>query len=141
MSKGLAVLAAAVGAAAAALVSAAIVSARGTAAATTKTIATTSSVDYRAVVIAHRLSGGRAPRAGISVVVSTKSGKRWTRARSRVLVGTFFWKTVTGPRAVCRLLLATAPSNPSGPPSVVVQLLQTPSLGCGRPITVLLPNS
>jgi hypothetical protein len=57
----------------------------------------------------------------------------WRRLRSSRFAGTYFWKTLTGPRALCRFELASA-----GHAHVTVQLLQSPALGCGRSQTLAL---
>ena len=66
------------------------------------------------------------------MTVSTfeRSGGRWRETNEKSLAGPYFWKTITGPLAVCRLELRTA----GGKPRALVQLLRSPSLGCG-PVT------
>jgi hypothetical protein len=115
----------------AALVVIALVTARAEAAGETKTIATTATADFRVVVKAiNRGGGGGAPPATVIVRTFERSGGSWSRTGERSLAGAYFWKTITGPLAVCRLEIRTA----GGKPRALVQLLRSPSLGCG-PVT------
>jgi hypothetical protein len=93
-------------------------------AAQTRTIAKLETVDARVVLTARRTSGGSAPDAAVTVAIYTRSGAAWKRTGSHRLTG--FWFTVTAPHALCRLAVATAKTS-----HVEVQLLQSPSLGCG----------
>ncbi|HEX4521792.1 MAG TPA: hypothetical protein VH063_19610 [Gaiellaceae bacterium] len=124
---------------AAALVSAAVVHASGQTAA--KTLADVSTVDYRAAVVADKSSGGAAPTARVNVVTYVRAGGRWQRAAARRLPGTYFWKTVTAPHAVCRFDISTAGRGVARQPGVIVQLLASPSLGCGPTATIPIPSS
>ncbi|HET8606619.1 MAG TPA: hypothetical protein VFL66_06270 [Gaiellaceae bacterium] len=73
----------------------------------TQTIATVSGTDFRAVVAARRTGGGSAPTARVTVTTYRKAGGHWRRlAVHRLADG--FWHVATGPRAICRLELATA---------------------------------
>ncbi|MGH2841079.1 MAG: hypothetical protein ACRDKY_09680 [Solirubrobacteraceae bacterium] len=58
-----------------------------------KTIATASSVDYRAVVTARQSSSGRAPTAAVTVTTYARENGRWVLAHNRRLPETYFWKT------------------------------------------------
>jgi hypothetical protein len=113
----------------------AIVAAATGATTPSKTIATTSSSDFRADLVAQRSSGGKAPTANLTVVTYERGQSAWKRLGSRRVAGTFFWKTVTGPRAICKLELATV-----GHPRVIVQTLVTPAIGCGKAATVPLSS-
>jgi hypothetical protein len=95
-----------------------------------KAVATVSNAHYRAVVRAAKTSGGAAPTAAASLVVYSRSHGSWRRTRTQSLPGTYFWKTLTAPHAVCRLHLASA--------KLSVSLLVTPSLGCAPVKTVRL---
>jgi hypothetical protein len=98
----------------------------------TKTIASTMTADFRVVVSARNLGGGGgAPAAEITVRTFERSGGAWRRTSERRLAGTYFWKTITGPLAVCRLEIRTTAAKPRFRPHAVVQLLRSPSLGCG----------
>jgi hypothetical protein len=115
----------------AALVVLALVTARADAAGEVKTIATTTTSDFRVVVsAANRGGGGGAPVATVTVRTFERSGGAWRRTNETRLAGPYFWKTVTGPLAVCKLELRTTRT-----PRAFVQLLRSPSLGCG-PVTV-----
>jgi hypothetical protein len=97
------------------------------------TIGSVSAVAVRADVTAQKTGGGAAPTAVVTVTTYRRSHGRWVKHASRRLGGTYFWKTITAPHAICRLELVTSRS-----PRVIVQLLQTPSLGCARAQTFRL---
>ena len=78
------------------------------AATATKTIATVASVDFRAKLVAARTGGGAAPTARVTVQADERVAGRWRHLPTHRLTGTYFWKTVTGPAAVCHLDLVTA---------------------------------
>jgi hypothetical protein len=103
-------------------------------AATSRTIASAATADFRAVLVAHPTSGGAAPSAAVALVTYRRVTGGWHRIASKRVGGTYFWKTVTAPRAVCRFELASA-----GRAHVVAQLLVSPSTGCGKATTVSLP--
>jgi hypothetical protein len=95
-------------------------------------VATVTTRDFRVAVVATRLSRGATPTAEVRVAAAHRAeGGTWREIGERRLGETYFWHTVTGPRAVCRLELATT-SRPRLRPHVVVQLLLSPSLGCAR---------
>ncbi len=94
--------------------------------------------DFRVAVVARRLNGGATPTAEVRVGVAQRAGGSWRESGERRLDETYFWRTVAGPRAVCRLQAAIGGSRPSFRPHVVVQLLLSPSLGCGRTYRVPL---
>jgi len=100
---------------------------------TVATIATVSSSDFRAELVARRVSSGSAPSATATLTAYRHTGHGWRRLVSRRLAGTFFWNTLAGPRSICRFELTSA-----GRAHVTVELLQSPALGCGRSETVSL---
>jgi hypothetical protein len=122
----------AAGAAAAIAAAALAVTNRDGATTATRTIATATTTDFRVVLTARRGSGGGgAPSADVTVHVYGRSGGGWHQTAARPLAGAYFWKTLTGGRAVCRLELRTAAAAHEFEPRALVQLLVTPSLGCG----------
>ena len=123
------------------LMAASVGSAAERAATNTKTIATVATIAYRAVVVARRNSGGRAPTAAVSIDTYERSGRLWQRIDARALSGLFFWKTVTGPHALCSFEIATSSGGGGTRPHVVVQLLRSPSLGCAGAQTIPIPAS
>jgi hypothetical protein len=90
------------------------------------TVATVTTADFRIVIVATRVDGGAAPTADVRLAVARRVGDGWRERREVRLKETYFWRTVTGPQAVCRLEIGTANS-----PQVAIRLLQSPSLGCG----------
>ena len=82
------------------------------------------------VVTAQRSSGGSAPSAPVDATAYRWSHGHWHRLESRRLAGPFFWKVVSAPHAVCELAIAT--SGGGAKPQARVQLLVSPSIGCGR---------
>jgi len=102
-------------------------------AATSKTIASAASTDFRAELVARPTSGGAAPSAAVTLVTYRRTADGWQRITRRPFPGKYFWKTITGPRAVCRFELASA-----GAAHVIAQLVVSPSIGCGRTTTVPL---
>jgi hypothetical protein len=116
-----------------ALVAAALATARDEQAPTTsKTIASTTTSDFRVVVSAANLGGGAgAPAAAVTVRTFERSGGDWRRTSAQRLAGPYFWKTLTGPHAVCRLEIRTTAAKAGFRPHATVQLLRSPSLGCG----------
>jgi hypothetical protein len=96
------------------------------------TVGVVTTLDFRAAVVAQRLSGGSMPTAEVRVGLARRVGARWRELGEKRLDETFFWRPVTGPRAVCRLEIETAGPATSFRPTVTVRLLQSPSLGCGR---------
>ena len=95
-------------------------------------IATATTTDFRVVLTAEKRGGGGAPTAVVRLTSEQRIDDRWRRTGAHRLNGTYFWNTVTGPRAVCRLELKTTGASMKPRPRVIVQLLLTPSLGCGR---------
>jgi hypothetical protein len=99
------------------------------AAAPSARIAEVSTTDLRAVVTATKRGNDAPPTAQVAVSTFKRASGTWSRTGRHVLPGTYFWNTVTGSRAVCRLELRTSPTRR---PRLLVQLLTTPSIGCGR---------
>ena len=105
---------------------------RGAEASTTaKTIASTTTSDFRVVVTAKRRGGGAAPAAALTVTTFARAQSGWRRTGTHDLGNSYFWKTVTARRAVCRLVLRTAGAGTAFRPHAIVQMLVTPSIGCG----------
>ena len=97
-----------------------------------KSIASATTSDFRVVVRATNLGGGSgAPAAAVTVRTFERADGDWRRTSERRLAGRYFWKTVTGRRAVCRLEIRTTGAGAAFRPRAIVQLLVTPSLGCG----------
>ena len=98
-----------------------------------RTIGTATTTDYRVVLTASKgKPAGGAPSATVRVRLYERSGDGWKSFASRRVPGTYFWNTVTAGHAVCRLDVRTAGDAPGFRAVAVVQLLVTPSVGCGR---------
>jgi len=96
-----------------------------------RTVASTTTSDFRVVVEAVRRGEGAAPEATLTLTTFERHRGAWQRTGTHRLGGTYFWKTVTGPRAVCRLETRTTGAQAKFRPRAVVQFLLSPSLGCG----------
>jgi hypothetical protein len=96
-----------------------------------RTIASTTTSDFRVVVTVKKVSEGPAPAARVTVRTYERAPSGWHTTGARVLAETYFWKTLIGPRAVCRVEIRTA-GGAGSTPRAIVQLLQSPSLGCGQ---------
>jgi hypothetical protein len=109
---------------------------RGTTLSTAQRVATVGTIttkDFRVAVVALRLSGETPPTAEVRVGYARRVSGRWRELGEKRLDETYFWNSVTGPRAVCRLEIETiAPGRRSFRPAVTVRLLLSPSLGCGN---------
>ena len=103
-------------------------------------VATLTTKDFRVAVVARRLNGGATPTADVRVAVARRVGGAWREWAEKRLDETYFWHTVIGPRSVCRLEIATPARPISARLHVTVQLLQSPSLGCGLTYRVPLPS-
>lgn len=101
-------------------------------------IASVTTSDFRVVLTATKRGGGAAPTAAVSLATFRGEGTTFTRTGVRRLGGTYFWKVVTGPRAVCRLEIRTAGAGATFRPRALVQLLASPSLGCAGVSTLAL---
>jgi hypothetical protein len=106
-------------------------SARSDATTANRTIASTTTSDFRVLVRAERLGGGPAPAATATLETFRRAGGDWQKTGAHELRGPYFWKTLTAPRAVCRLEIRTTGAAARFRPRALVQLLQSPSLGCG----------
>jgi hypothetical protein len=96
------------------------------------TIAVITTQDFRVVVVAKRLNGKSTPTAEVRVGLARRIGGSWREFGEQRLRETYFWHTLDGPRAVCRLEINTAGPRSASGPHVTVRLLLSPSLGCGR---------
>jgi hypothetical protein len=71
-------------------------------------IATVATRDFRVAVVATRLTRGATPTADVRVGIAQRIAGGWREKGETRLEATYFWRTVTGPRAICKLELATA---------------------------------
>jgi hypothetical protein len=123
------------------LVALALAGAAGGETAASKQIASATTTDFRVAVVAQRTGAGSAPTARVTLTTYERAGGRWQKSGTHRVGGSpsWFWNTVTGPRALCRFELVTR--RGSSPPHVVVQLLVSPSLGCAKAQTYRLSTS
>jgi hypothetical protein len=96
--------------------------------------------DVRVAVVAKRASGGSAPTAEVRVGLARRVDSGWREVGERRLDEAYFWRTVSGPGALCRLAIGTTGARPSLRPYLILQLLLSPSLGCGRTYRIALPG-
>jgi hypothetical protein len=101
-------------------------------------IATVTTRDFRVGVFAKKLGGGATPTADVRAAVAQRVAGGWRESGEIRLKGTYFWRTVTGPRPICKLEIATVGSKT--PAYVAVRMLQSPSLGCGRTHRIPFPH-
>jgi hypothetical protein len=103
-------------------------------------IATLTARDLRVAVVAVRSSGGTTPTAEVRVALARKIGGGWRETGEMRLPEAYFWRTVTGPRAICKLEITTTAAPKPLRPHVTVRLLRSPSLGCGPLHRFALPD-
>jgi len=96
----------------------------------TMTVAAIASVDYRASVVARRSSAEPAT-ARVTIAIERRAAGSWTRPAVHALRGVYFWNTLRGPRSICQLEIETA-GGVTHRPVLLVRLLVSPALGCGR---------
>ena len=96
-------------------------------------IGSVTTTDFRAVLVAAKGDGGGgSPTATVTLGTWRRVAGQWRRTGLHRVSGPYFWNTISGPRSVCRLEIRTARGRPVFRPVVAVQLLITPSVGCGR---------
>jgi hypothetical protein len=103
-------------------------------------VATLTARDLRVAVVAVRSSGGTTPTAEVRVALARKIGRSWRETGEMRLPEVYFWRTVTGPRAICKLEITTVAAPDPLRPHVTVRLLRSPSLGCGPLHRFALPD-
>jgi hypothetical protein len=103
-------------------------------------IAVVTTRDFRVAIAAMRLNGRVPPTADVRVALARRVNGSWREAGETRLAETYFWRTVAGPRAVCRLEIATASTRALRRRHVLVQLLVSPSIGCGPAHRLPLPT-
>jgi hypothetical protein len=103
------------------------------------TVAIVTTKEFRVAVVAIRLSGVP-PTADLRVGLARRAGGRWREVAEHRLGERYFWNTVSHPHAVCRLEIVTVGTRHSPRSRVIVQLLLSPSLGCGRIYRIPLPT-
>jgi hypothetical protein len=96
--------------------------------------------DFRVAVVARRLAGGSTPAAEVRVGLARRIQGSWRELPERKLGETYFWNTVSDAHAICRLQIETVGTRRRPGSQVTVQLLLSPSLGCGRVYRLPLPT-
>jgi hypothetical protein len=111
-----------------------------TAAPRTATVAIVTTPEFRVAIVATRLTGESPPTAEVRLGFARRVGSSWREFDERRLGERYFWNTVSRPHAICRLEIATAGTRRSPGAQVAVQLLLSPSVGCGRTYRFPLPT-
>jgi hypothetical protein len=106
----------------------------------TATVAVVTTQEFRVAVVATRLSNGSAPTAEVRVGFARRVRGSWREFDERRLGERYFWNTVSRPHAICRLQIATVGMRRSPGSHVTVQMLLSPSVGCGRIYRFPLPT-
>jgi hypothetical protein len=106
----------------------------------TATVAVVMTREFRVAVVATRSSGASPPTAEVRVGLARRVGGGWREFGEKRLGETNFWNTVSRPHAICRLEIATAGTGRGSRSRVTVQLLVSPSIGCGRVYRFRLPT-
>jgi hypothetical protein len=109
-------------------------------AARTATIAVVTTQEVRVAVVARRVTRGPAPTAEVRVGLARRVGGSWREFAEQRLSETYFWNTVIGPHSFCRLAIETVATRRRPGSQVKVQLLLSPSVGCGRVYSIPLPT-
>ena len=106
----------------------------------TATVAAVTTQEFRVAVVATRLNGASPPTAEVRVGFARRVGSSWREFDEQRLRERYFWNTVSRPHALCRLEVTTAGTRSSPASRVTVQLLLSPSVGCGRIHRFPLPS-
>jgi hypothetical protein len=106
----------------------------------TATVAVVTTPAFRVAVVARRVSGALPPTAEVRVGLARRVGVSWREFGEKRLLETYFWNTVSRPHAICRLAIVTVGTRRSPRSQVTIQLLLSPSVGCGRVYRVRLPT-
>jgi hypothetical protein len=106
----------------------------------TATVAVVTTQEFRVAVVATRLSGASPPTAEVRVGFARRAGGSWREFDEQRLRERYFWNTGSRPHAICRLEIATVGTRRLPGSQVIVQLLLSPSVGCGRMYRIPLPT-
>jgi hypothetical protein len=106
----------------------------------TATVDVMTTREFRVAVVATRLSGASPPTAEVRVGLARRVGSRWQEFDEQRLRERYFWNTVSRPHALCRLEITTVGARHTPGSRVSVQLLLSPSVGCGRMYRFALPT-
>jgi hypothetical protein len=96
--------------------------------------------DFRVAVVARRLAGGSTPTAEVRVGLARRVQATWRELPERKLGETYFWNTVSGAHAICRLEIESVGARHRPASQVTVQLLLSPSVGCASVYRIPLPT-
>jgi hypothetical protein len=106
----------------------------------TATVAVVTTQEVRVAVVATRVSGASPAIAEVRVGFARRVGASWREFDEQRLRESYFWNTVSRPHSVCRLQIATVGTRRSPRSQLTVQLLLSPSVGCGRIHRFRLPT-
>jgi hypothetical protein len=106
----------------------------------TATVAILTTPEFRVAIVARRLMGASPATAEVRLGFARRVGSSWREFDERRLGERYFWNTVSRPHAICRLEISTVGTRRSPGARVTVQLLLSPSVGCGRTYRFPLPT-
>jgi hypothetical protein len=106
----------------------------------TATVAVVTTTEFRVAVVATRLNGASPPTAEVRVGLARRVQGNWREFGERRLGERYFWNVLSRPHAICRLEIETVGTRRSSGSQLTVQLLLSPSVGCGRIYRVPLPT-
>lgn len=95
------------------------------------TVALVTTREFRVAAVATPKGGGSAPTAEVRVAVARRVAGGWRETHEVKLPETYFWRTFRARASICRLAIATSGRQPSFRPYAEVQILLSPSIGCG----------
>jgi hypothetical protein len=106
----------------------------------TATVAVVTTQEFRVAVVATRLNGASPATADVRVGLARRVRGSWREFGERRLGERYFWNVVSGAHSVCRLEIETVGTRRRPGSQVTVQLLLSPSVGCGRTYRIPLPT-
>jgi hypothetical protein len=106
----------------------------------TATVAVVTTQEFHVAVVAKRLNGASPATADVRVGLARRVRGSWREFGERRLGERYFWNVVSGAHSVCRLEIETVGTRRRPGSQVTVQLLLSPSVGCGRTYRIPLPT-
>jgi hypothetical protein len=106
----------------------------------TAAVAVVTTREFRVAVVATRLNGASPATADVRVGLARRVRGSWREFGERRLGERYFWNVVSGAHSVCRLEIETVGTRRRPGSQVTVQLLLSPSVGCGPTYRIPLPT-